>query len=381
MSDEDRAAYLQTLTAEELGGLLNEMSSASAAGALNYISSGKAGAALINYMTKANASAAVEQMNSDKAAAALENADPDKASAIMEQLTTEKLHDIMLYMSESALIERFPRLSPEKLYSIDPQALFGALPNVPTEQLVGEITPEALEGLPDVVRVTAYGEEYLAIRTEPGEWVIVAATPAPLEKLMIKTKQALTNAKTVVEVFDEPLPEVIVGLPAEQIARAYIAVIFENITPEDIELGHMTFYVEKEWLEQNSIHKWSVFLKRYDTERNKWVSLPTKRVKEDDSKVYYTVAITRFSSFAIAGSETLPPMNFKVANLTINPAEAESGETITISANITNLSDRAETYAATLWINQTVETGTDIYLEANETRPVSFSITQDVEGI
>ena len=310
----------------------------------------------------------------------LEQADVQQAAATMEKASADTLNNVIPEMSEESLTKRLPELSKDKLDSINTEVLFNSLPNAPTAQLTGEVTPEALEGLPDVVRVTADGEEYLAIRTEKNGWVIIAATPAPVDQLMIKTKQALTNVKTTVEVFEEQPSEVAVGLPAGQIVRAYVTITFENITPEDIEVGHMTFYVEKEWLEQKSIHKWSVVLNRCDPELGQWISLPTKKVREDDSKVYYTVVITHFSTFAISGSEALPPMNFKAANLTINPTEAETGETVTITADVTNLSDTAGTYAVTLWINQIVETGTDIYLKAGETAPMSFTVTREVEG-
>ena len=206
------------------------------------------------------------------------------------------------------------------------------------------------------------------------------ATPPPVDQLMIKTKRALENVETSLRIFEEQPPEVAIGLPADQIVRTYISITLENAAPEDIELGHMTFRVEKEWLEQNSIHKWSVTLNQYDPELAQWIALPTKRTGEDDSYVYYTVATTHFSIFAVSGSQALPPLNFEVANLAINPVEAKTGEDIIISADITNLSNAAGTYAVTLWIDGTVEAGKNVSLKAGETTPVSFAVTRDAEG-
>ena len=107
-------------------------------------------------------------------------------------------------------------------------------------------------------------------------------------------------------------------LPSGQIPVAYITIGFENAVAADIDLGHMTFRVEKEWLEQNSVHKWSVALHRYDPELSEWIALPTKRVKEDNTHVYYTVTITRFSTFAISGSQTIPPLTYQVADLEVS---------------------------------------------------------------
>ena len=84
--------------------------------------------------------------------------------------------------------------------------------------------------------------------------------------------------------------------------------------------------------------------------------------------------------FAVSGSQVVPPLKFEAANLVINPVEAKTGEAITISADITNLSNTAGTYTVTLWIDGTVEAGRNVSSEAGETTPVSFTVTRDAEG-
>ena len=364
-------------TAEEI----EEMSPEEAADVLAEMDPDDA-AAIMEEIDPGDAAAIMEEMDPGDAAAIMEEMHPAAAAAIMEELTTDTLTDVILEMSEDALTNILPGLSPDTLYSINPQVLFDSLPNVPTEQLVGEEPPQppAEATAPVVVYTTPSGATYLAIQTWTGEWVIVMATPMPVEQLMIKTKQALTDVETTVDIFDQRPSEAAVSLPADQVVYAYLSITFDNATPEDIELGHITFQVEKEWLEQNSIHKWSVALNRYDPELEQWITLPTKRIREDSSYVYYTTTITHFSTFAISGSQVLPSLNFKVADLTISPVEAETSQAITISADITNLSSEAATYVATLWIDNTVEAGQDIYLEAGETKPASFTVTRDDEG-
>ncbi len=227
---------------------------------------------------------------------------------------------------------------------------------------------------------TPEGAQYVAIRTEAGEWVVVMATPEPLDKLLIKTSKALKDVETTVEILDELPPEVKVALPAGQVIMKYINISFENAKPENIELGHLGFHVENEWLEQNSIHKWSVTLNQYDPELGQWIALPTKRIGEDDTYTYYTVVTTHFSTFAISGSQVASPMEFKASNLTISGGVPQAGKDITISADITNLSDTAGTYAVTLWIDDTVEAGKNVSLAAGETTPVSFTVIRNVEG-
>ncbi|MFC1956037.1 PGF-pre-PGF domain-containing protein [Chloroflexota bacterium] len=339
----------------------------------------------VEELTDEKAAALLEEVDTEKAADIIEEVEKDKAAAIMEELTPEKLNGTILEMSAKSLTDRLPGLTADKLHSIDKVVLFKSMPDVPTEQLTGEVTPEALAGLnlPDVVSITSDGEEYLAIRTEAGWWVIIAATPAPIDQLMIKTKRALTNVKTTVSVLEERPLEVLSDMPAEKIVRTYIKISLENIVPEeDIDIRHMAFYVEREWLEQNSIHNWSVTLNKYDTELNKWVSLPTKRVGEDDSNIQYTAVITDFSStvFAITGTETVPALEFEATNLSISPNNAQADEDITITADISNLVDEGGTYVVTLWVNGTVEAGKEVTLAANEAKSVSFTVSKKAEG-
>ena len=381
VATEKAAAIIEEVATEKAAAIIEEVATEKAAAILEEVATEKA-AAIIEEVAADKAAAIIAEVATEKAAAILEKVATDKAAAVMEKLTTDNLTRVIPAMSETSLTERLPGLSADKLYSIEPAVLFASLPNAPTEQLVGEIPPEPPAELeaPVVVFTTPTGAKYLAIRTIAGEWVVVVGTPIPIDKLLIKTKRALSDVGTTLDVFEEQPAGVVVGLSAEQTVRAYINISFENIVLEDIRLGHMTFKVEKEWLEQNSVHKWSVALNRYDPRLRQWISLPTKRVKEDDIYVYYTVTITQFSTFAIAGSQVLPPVNFKATNLSLNPTEAKTGEGITISADITNLSEMAGTYVATLWINRTVEAGKDIFLEAGETKSISFTVTRTAEG-
>ncbi len=310
--------------------------------------------------------------------------DAESAAAVMEESSTDTLTDVIPEMSEGSLADILPGLSPDTLYSIEPEVLFDSLPNAPTEQLLSEDPPEppAEANAPVVVYSASSGARYLTVRTWAGEWVVVIGTLAPIDKLLIKTKQALTDVQTLLDIYDgdERPPGTASDLPDDQIASAYFSIRFQNAPAEEIELGHITFFVEQDWLEDNSLHKWSVALSRYDTDLHQWIALPTKRVSEDDTYVYYSATITNFSTFAISGSETLPSVDFSVHHLTVKPAEAGIGESIVISANVRNRSKETATYVATLWVDGTIEAGQDIALEAGETKPVSFTVTREAVG-
>jgi PGF-pre-PGF domain-containing protein len=381
MTTEEAVAALEEMTAEQAAAFMEELATDKAADIMEEITTDKA-ASIMEKLSTQKAADILEKLSTQKAASILEKLSTAKAAAIMARLSAEKLTEIILAMSEASLTRILPFLPMENLYSIKTAILFKALPNAPTEQLIGEIPPQPPAELEDplLIYTSLAGAKYLAIKTIAGEWVLVMGTPMPVDKLLLKTNKALKDVGTTLLVSAQQPPAAPIMLPAEQIAMAYITITFENATPEDIELGHMTFKVEKEWLEQNSVHKWSVDLHRYDPERNTWMALPTKRVKEDDTYVYYTAIITRFSTFAISGAQTLPPLAYQVANLVTSPAEAKSGEDVTISADVTNASDSAGTYVVALWVDSTISAGQDVYLEAGQTESVSFTVNQAVEG-
>jgi PGF-pre-PGF domain-containing protein len=381
VTKETAVEIIKEVTTEKAAAIITEMTTETAGNIIEKVTTDTA-VDIVGKVTTETAVDIISDVVIETAADIVTRVAVEKAAAVMEELPTQKLNDTIPEMNETALTERLPGMSAEKLYDVKPAVLFDSLPNAPTEQLVGEVAPVVLEGLdqPEVLRVTSDGEEYLAIKTVEDEWVVVMATPAPLEQLMIKTKRALENVKTIVGVFEKQPAEIAVSLPAEQTVRAYVAVSFENAVPEDIEIGHMNFYVEKDWLKQNSIHKWSVVLNRYDSALKQWVPLPTKRVKEDDSRMYYSVTITQFSIFAISGSESLPSRNFEASNFNLDLASIKGGEPVTISADITNLSDKAGIFVATLWIDNTIETGKNISLKGKETTALSFTVTRNIEG-
>jgi PGF-pre-PGF domain-containing protein len=305
---------------------------------------------------------------------------PVQAANIMEQTATTTLTGVIAEMSETSLIERLPGLTPDKLHSIPAQTLFDSMPSAPVEMLTTDTVPEPPpEATAPVYRgVLANGHEYVQIKTFSGEWVTLIATPFPLDKLLLKTKTEVANLVTNVNI-SEQKPANVTALPAGDIVRSYFD-ISTNASADAIDIGHLTFKVEKKWLESNKIQTWSVALKWYDIDLKQWVALPTKIVNEDAELVYYGVVITHFSNFAIVGNQTMPKQAFEVTGLKVNPSPAVVGEKVSIIAEIANKGD-AGVYVATLWINNTVESGQNIALAAGETKQVVFSFTGNKDGI
>jgi hypothetical protein len=71
---------------------------------------------------------------------------------------------------------------------------------------------------------------------------------------------------------------------------------------------------------------------------------------------------------------------FTVTNLTINPLEAEIGESITISANLTNVGQIEGSYTVNLTINDIPKGNQTILLSSGENRIVEFTDAENTEG-
>ena len=72
--------------------------------------------------------------------------------------------------------------------------------------------------------------------------------------------------------------------------------------------------------------------------------------------------------------------SFQVANLSIDPYEARVNQPVNISADVINLGDIQSSYSLSLKINDLVVETKQVSLSANETKLVTFSVTETVEG-
>jgi len=76
----------------------------------------------------------------------------------------------------------------------------------------------------------------------------------------------------------------------------------------------------------------------------------------------------------------LVPANFSVTNLVISPERAKQGETISISAMVTNNGEIAGNYSLVLKLKGAVETTKEIELGPGENQKVTFNINKNTPG-
>src|SRR3990170_7176508 len=74
------------------------------------------------------------------------------------------------------------------------------------------------------------------------------------------------------------------------------------------------------------------------------------------------------------------PAEFKVTDLTINPLEAEAGEPILISVNVTNIGDIEGVYSANLTTNNVLRENQEILIPGKESKLVAFTVLESKDG-
>jgi PGF-pre-PGF domain-containing protein len=235
--------------------------------------------------------------------------------------------------------------------------------------------PAALAALGAAMQVEAWvAETAPVVGPSPfgGQWQSVGS-PAPISQILARYARTIANARVAVADVLE-LPAGVPALPAGQVVSGYVRLTAENFKAEDLLTSHITFFVEKSWLAANNVHPWSVQFNRYDEQQKTWAPGIGKRVREDAQRVYYSVTPPRLSLWAISGSLAMPPVAFRVDELSISPAKAPAGQDITIQTKVTNLGGQPAEYTATLWLNTQVHASKAQAIPAGSTVTVSFTV-------
>ena len=112
----------------------------------------------------------------------------------------------------------------------------------------------------------------------------------------IRVKNSVNDINIVIEKLPGKPATVIHNLTGK--VYHYIKIDKTNIKDEDIDKATIRFRVEKNWIQQNRINESTIALYRYT---NRWEKLPTRKVSEDATDVYFEAESSGLSIFAIAG--------------------------------------------------------------------------------
>ena len=164
------------------------------------------------------------------------------------------------------------------------------------------------------------------------------------------------------------------ALPEGFVVSSFFGLTTDGYLESDFVVGHVTFSLDKSWLQTNNIHQWTVHLVRFDEDANTWCPVQAKRLREDETKVYFSAAFPGFSKWVVGGYPGLPPARFKIEELAISP-DAKTNQPMTIQVTVTNLGPEDAEVNLPLWINGQVQAAAREVLGPDERRPVVFTIS------
>ena len=153
---------------------------------------------------------------------------------------------------------------------------------------------------------------------------------AEITRVVINANSTIRTAEITVEQLEKPLNITNVsGIP-----YCYFNVTTTNLTDTNMTNATIEFKVNKTWINERNMDEATITLNRYSDMNNNWSALPTSKIEEDTTSLYFASETPGFSLFAISGHEkpaylatgaeteagTKPPMS--EATAAPNPAPA-----------------------------------------------------------
>ncbi|MBM3945063.1 MAG: PGF-pre-PGF domain-containing protein [SAR202 cluster bacterium] len=389
LNDQEAADIVQQADADVAARVVNDIPDAKAAQVVQRVNTEKA-VEVIQQVDTRKAARIVEQVDTSKAVEivqqaetlriteVLEEVDKRSSGRILSDVTTQKVNEIVNTMLEDKLADALSEIDPDKLFDLDEDLLFDKLTKVPVEQLAVEDPPPLDPSLPAprAVQVSQTLAIYEVQATGAKTWVKLVGSPPPIFDIRGKFTEALADISVEVEELLS-LPQNAPDFASDLKINSMFSVEVNGASPDQLDAAHVTVFVEKSWIDANDIHKWSIQFQRFDEGSRTWVPFQTKRVREDEERVYYSISVPGFSVVVITGSNVVPEYSFEVTNLSISPANPQPGQTVTISATVRNTSASAATYPANLWVNKTIDQSDIVTLAAGESKTFNFTMTPE----
>jgi hypothetical protein len=218
----------------------------------------------------------------------------------------------------------------------DPNALASLGEHIPVEPWVPEDTPDVGQS-----------------RHGLGVWSDVGS-PAPIDNILGKYVKSIPAAKVNVSEIPLGTLQILPPLPDGFVANSFLSLTTDGFLESDFVAAHITMFVEKSWLDSNQIHQWSLQFSRFDEPTSTWRPVQAKRVREDESRVFFSVVVPGFSKWIIAGSAEAPDLRFLVENLTISQ-DPKTNQPVTIQVEVTNLTPGQAELNLALWVDQQID--------------------------
>jgi hypothetical protein len=174
-----------------------------------------------------------------------------------------------------------------------------------------------------------------------------------------------------------PTPENVAIIGQVYEVSAYSSTLAKNPSPINISpAARLILSYDPNKLPQNATE---VVIATYDTDSG-WQPLePVPGAVAEVGKAHCVVS--HFSLFAVIAKIAEPaPAKFEVSNLTVEPAQVQIGQEVTISLNVANTGEKSGDYSLELKLDGAVESSTQITVAAGASQTVNFTATGDTAG-
>lgn len=159
-------------------------------------------------------------------------------------------------------------------------------------------TAQVAASVPPVFEITI-------IIINPGAPVTIYVENVAIPELTINVVRTAENVSIRIEETTEKPTEIAVGAPG--VVCRYLEITKENITDNNISSARIKFKVEKSWIAANGINEATITLYRYDPAAGTWTGLPTTKIGEDTTYLYFQSTSPGLSELAIAGVASPAP--------------------------------------------------------------------------
>jgi len=164
----------------------------------------------------------------------------------------------------------------------------------------GLIVVETTEELPEIIHITENLELVVGVATSE-KLISFELENSKISEMGISLNEDYENVRITLEKLKEKPPDL--PEPPGQVWAYYQ--IDVNVPEFGIENATINFWVLREWLSAQGVNEESVALLRYHA--GEWEPLPSEKMGEDSTYVYYSAESSGFSVFAIVGKEEMPP--------------------------------------------------------------------------
>ncbi len=209
-------------------------------------------------------------------------------------------------------------------------------------------------------------------RYSAGKWRSLGAGEQ-VESVIGKLRRERPNARVIIGGIPVGTLGNLRPVPEGFAVSSFMSLFADGYLESDFTVGHLRFFLEKSWLQENNVHPWAVHMLRFHQPTQTWNPVQARRVREDEVRVYYSVALPAFSSWVIGGYAEMPETRFRIDDLSVS-AGARTHQPVTIQVTATNLTTGVADLNLPLWVNGQVHSAALEGFGPDERRPVVFTM-------